>query len=245
MFNDEKALIRIDMSEYMEKYSVSRLIGSAPGYVGYEEGGQLTETVKHRPYSVVLFDEIEKANPDVFNILLQVLDNGHLTDAKGKKVNFKNTIIIMTSNVGSENLKAVSRIGFSSEDSSASLEEGNYRETVMNALKKSFRPEFLNRIDETIVFNPLTIKDIEKIVDIQLKLIEKRLSERNISIVLDQSAKDYLVKEGFSSEFGARPLKRLIQRVILDNLADKIIKGEVKDGGKVKINFKANSLTFT
>jgi len=245
MFNDEKALIRIDMSEYMEKYSVSRLIGSAPGYVGYEEGGQLTETVKHRPYSVVLFDEIEKANPDVFNILLQVLDNGHLTDAKGKKVNFKNTIIIMTSNVGSENLKAVSRIGFSSEDSSASLEEGNYRETVMNALKKSFRPEFLNRIDETIIFNPLTIKDIEKIDDIQLKLIEKRLSERNISIVLDQSAKDYLVKEGFSSEFGARPLKRLIQRVILDNLADKIIKGEVKDGGKVKINFKANSLTFT
>ena len=245
MFNDEKALVRIDMSEYMEKYSVSRLIGSAPGYVGYEEGGQLTEVLRHRPYSVVLFDEIEKAHPEVFNLLLQVLDNGRLTDAKGKTVNFKNTIVIMTSNVGSENLKAVSRIGFSAEGASASLDEGDYRETVMEALRRSFRPEFLNRIDEIVVFNPLRKADIEKIVDIQLALIEKRLAERHITLTLDPAAKEYLAKEGFSPEFGARPLKRLMQKVILDTLADKIIRGEFKDGGKVKINFKADSLVFT
>jgi ATP-dependent Clp protease ATP-binding subunit ClpB len=245
MFNDEKALIRIDMSEYMEKYSVSRLIGSAPGYVGYEEGGQLTEILRHRPYSVILFDEIEKAHPEVFNLLLQVLDNGRLTDAKGKTVNFKNTIVIMTSNVGSEHLKAVSRIGFSAEGASASLEEGDYREKAMEALRRSFRPEFLNRIDEIVVFNPLHKTEIEKIVDLQLTLIEKRLAERHITLTLDPAAKEYLAKEGFSPEFGARPLKRLMQKVILDTLADKIIRGEFKDGGKVKINFKANSLVFT
>jgi ATP-dependent Clp protease ATP-binding subunit ClpB len=245
MFNDEKALIRIDMSEYMEKYSVSRLIGSAPGYVGYEEGGQLTEVLRHRPYSVILFDEIEKAHSDVFNLLLQVLDNGRLTDAKGKTVNFKNTIVIMTSNVGSEHLKAMSRIGFSAKGTSATLEEGDYREKAMEALRRSFRPEFLNRIDEIVVFNPLHKADIEKVVDIQLALIEKRLAERHITLTLDLAAKEYLAKEGFSPEFGARPLKRLMQKVILDTLADKIIRGEFKDGGKVKINFKANSLVFT
>ena len=245
MFNDEKALVRIDMSEYMEKYSVSRLIGSAPGYVGYEEGGQLTEVLRHRPYSVILFDEIEKAHPDVFNLLLQVLDNGRLTDAKGKTVNFKNTIVIMTSNVGSEHIKAMSRIGFSSEGASATLEGGDYREMVMESLRRSFRPEFLNRIDEIVVFNPLRKTDIEKIVDIQLSLIEKRLAERHITLTLDHAAKEYLANEGFSPEFGARPLKRLMQKVILDTLADKIIRGEFKDGGKVKINFKADSLVFT
>lgn len=245
MFNDEKALVRIDMSEYMEKYSVSRLIGSAPGYVGYEEGGQLTEVLRHRPYSVILFDEIEKAHPDVFNLLLQVLDNGRLTDAKGKTVNFKNTIVIMTSNVGSEHIKAMSRIGFSSEGASATLEGGDYREMVMESLRRSFRPEFLNRIDEIVVFNPLRKADIQKIVDIQLSLIEKRLAERRITLTLDNAAKEYLANEGFSPEFGARPLKRLMQKVILDTLADKIIRGEFKDGGKVKINFKADSLVFT
>ncbi len=243
MFNDEKALVRIDMSEYMERHAVSRLIGSPPGYVGHEEGGQLTETVRHRPYSLILFDEIEKAHPEVFNLLLQVLDNGRLTDSKGKTVNFKNAIIIMTSNVGSQYLKAMSRIGFSAEGPEA--EEGDYKDKVVEALKHSFRPEFLNRIDEIVIFNPLRKKDIEKIVDIQIKEIEERLRERNIKLEIEPSARAYLAKEGFSSEFGARPLKRLMQKVILDKLADKIIRGEFKDGGDIKVNFKADSLVFS
>ena len=242
MFNDEKALVRVDMSEYMERHAVSRLIGSPPGYVGHEEGGQLTEIVRHRPYSLILFDEIEKAHPEVFNLLLQVLDNGRLTDSKGKTVNFKNSIIIMTSNVGSEYLKAMSRIGFST--ATATAEEGDYREKVMDALRGSFRPEFLNRIDEIVIFNPLRKTDIGKIVEIQIELIEKRLAERHIKLEIEPAAREYLVREGFSPEFGARPLKRLMQKVILDKLADKIIRGEFKDGGKVKVNFKADSLVF-
>jgi ATP-dependent Clp protease ATP-binding subunit ClpB len=245
MFNDEKALVRVDMSEYMERHAVSRLIGSPPGYVGHEEGGQLTEIVRHRPYSLILFDEIEKAHPEVFNLLLQVLDNGRLTDSKGKTINFKNSIIIMTSNVGSEYLKAMSRIGFSSEDNKASLEEGDYREKVMEALRGNFRPEFLNRIDDVVIFNPLHRVDIEKIVEIQIKLIEKRLADRNIKLEIEPPARAHLAKEGFSAEYGARPLKRLMQKVILDKLADKIIRGEFKDGGKVKVNFKANQLVFS
>jgi len=245
MFNDEKALVRVDMSEYMERHAVSRLIGSPPGYVGHEEGGQLTEIVRHRPYSIILFDEIEKAHPEVFNLLLQVLDNGRLTDSKGKTVNFKNSIIIMTSNVGSEHLKAMSRIGFSSENQQVSAEEGDYRQKVMEALRGNFRPEFLNRIDDVIIFNPLRKHDIEKIVDIQIKLIEKRLADRRIKLEIEAPARAHLTKEGFSAEYGARPLKRLMQKVILDKLADKIIRGEFKDGGKVKVNFKANELVFT
>ncbi|MGC9968196.1 MAG: AAA family ATPase [Minisyncoccia bacterium] len=246
MFNDEKALVRIDMSEYMERHATSRLIGSPPGYVGHEEGGQLTEMLRHRPYSLILFDEIEKAHPEVFNLLLQVLDNGRLTDSKGKTVNFKNTIIIMTSNVGSQYLKAMSRIGFSAPSvEEASVEERDYKDKVMDALKSNFRPEFLNRIDDIIIFSPLHKKDIQKIVDIQIGLIEKRLAERAIKLEIDAAAREYLAKEGFSAEFGARPLKRLMQKVILDKLADKIIRGEFKDGGKVKVNFKADSLVFT
>jgi ATP-dependent Clp protease ATP-binding subunit ClpB len=244
MFNDDKALIRIDMSEYMERHAVSRLIGSPPGYVGHDEGGQLTEILRHRPYSLILFDEIEKAHPEVFNLLLQVLDNGRLTDSKGKTINFKNSIIIMTSNVGSEYLKAMSRIGFSSP--SATPEEGDYRDRVMEALRHSFRPEFLNRIDEVVIFNPLRKDDIKTIVDLQIDMIVKRLEDlHNISLEIEPAAREYLSKEGFSAEFGARPLKRLLQKVILDKLADKIIRGECKDGGKVKVNFKANSLVFT
>jgi ATP-dependent Clp protease ATP-binding subunit ClpB len=245
MFNDEKALVRVDMSEYMERHAVSRLIGSPPGYVGHEEGGQLTEIVRHRPYSLILFDEIEKAHPEVFNLLLQVLDNGRLTDSKGKTVNFKNSIIIMTSNVGSEYLKAMSRIGFSAEGAKPSLEEGDYREKVMEALRGSFRPEFLNRIDDVVIFNPLHKQDIGKIVEIQIKLIEKRLADRHIKLEIEPAARLHLAKEGFSAEYGARPLKRLMQKVILDKLADKIIRGEFKDGGKVKVNFKANQLVFS
>jgi ATP-dependent Clp protease ATP-binding subunit ClpB len=246
MFNDDKALVRIDMSEYMERHAVSRLIGSPPGYVGHEEGGQLTEILRHRPYSLILFDEIEKAHPEVFNLLLQVLDNGRLTDSKGKTVNFKNSIIIMTSNVGSEYLKAMSRIGFNTAAEGSSPEEGDYREKVMDSLRHSFRPEFLNRIDEVVVFNPLRRADIEHIVDIQIAMIKQRLEEEHhIKLDIDAAAREYLAKEGFSAEFGARPLKRLLQKVILDKLADKIIRGECKDGGKVKVNFKANSLVFS
>jgi len=247
MFNDEKSLIRIDMSEYMERHATSRLIGSPPGYVGYEEGGQLTEAMRHRPYSLILFDEIEKAHPEVFNLLLQILDNGRLTDGKGKHVNFKNAIIIMTSNVGSQHLRAVSSIGFTPEVElrGRSRVEDSYKDKVLTALRESFRPEFLNRLDEIIIFNPLRPADIQKIIDIQLELIQKRLGEKHIELVIDPVAREHLAKEGFSPEYGARPLKRLIQKVILDKLADKIIRGELKDGGKIKINFKANSLVFT
>lgn len=243
MFNDERAMIRVDMSEYMERHATARLIGSPPGYVGYEEGGQLTEAVRHRPYSLILFDEIEKAHPEVFNLLLQILDNGRLTDGKGKTVNFRNCIIIMTSNVGSQYLRSSIRLGFSGEEEQTALQE-NYRDKVMDALRKTFRPEFLNRIDEIIVFNPLREKDILKIVDIQLALIEKRLTEHQIQITIDPEAKKYLAREGFDPEFGARPLKRLMQKVILDKLADKIIRGELKDGDKVRVDFKNNSLVF-
>ena len=245
MFNDEKAIVRIDMSEYMERHTTSRLIGSPPGYVGHEEGGQLTEVVRHRPYSLILFDEIEKAHPEVFNLLLQILDNGRLTDSKGKVVNFKNAVIIMTSNVGSQYLRSMSGLGFrAGEERAEERRADEYRDKVTASLKETFRPEFLNRIDEIIVFNPLTKKDIERIVDIQLAFIEKRLREHKIRIVIEPAAKEYLAREGFDPELGARPLRRLMQKVILDELADKIIKGELKDGGKVKVNFKANSLVF-
>ncbi len=243
MFNDEKALVRIDMSEYMERHAVSRLVGSPPGYVGHEEGGQLTEILRHRPYSIILFDEIEKAHPEVFNLLLQILDNGRLTDAKGKTVNFKNAIIIMTSNVGSEHLRAMSSLGFSvGKEGVRGPDEEAYKGKVLGALRESFRPEFLNRIDEIIIFNPLTKEDIEHIVDIQIQLLEERLRENNITIKVEAAAREYLAREGFSAEYGARPLKRLLQKVILDKLADKIIRGEIKDGDKVKVHFKSNSL---
>lgn len=246
MFNDEKALVRIDMSEYMERHATARLIGSPPGYVGHEEGGQLTEIIRHKPYALILFDEIEKAHPEVFNLMLQILDNGRLTDSKGKTVNFKNTIIIMTSNIGSQYLKAMSRLGFGAEAESAEKEQAaNYRAKVTAALKEHFRPEFLNRIDDIVVFSPLSQEQINRIVDLQIDSIAKRLSERGISLSVDALARAHLAKEGFDPDYGARPLKRLIQKAILDVLADKIIRGQLKDGGKVKVNFKANSLAFT
>ena len=248
MFNDEKAMLRFDMSEYMERHATARLIGSPPGYVGHEEGGQLTEAIRHRPYSLILFDEIEKAHPEIFNLLLQLLDDGRLTDSKGKYVNFRNSIIIMTSNVGSRYFKAMEGLGFDLGGDKVSKDEAevtNYKDKVMAALRDDFKPEFLNRIDEIIIFEALKMGDIEKIVDIQLDLIEKRLVKHKIKISVDESARVYLAKEGFSPEFGARPLKRLIQKVILDKLADQIIKGELKDGDRVKVNFKANSLVFS
>ena len=242
MFNDEKALVRIDMSEYMERHSTSRLIGSPPGYVGHEEGGQLTEVIRHRPYSLILFDEIEKAHPEVFNILLQILDNGRLTDGKGKMVNFKNAVIILTSNVGGEYFKEISRIGFESmadnEKEKASDKAKIFREKVMSELKETFRPEFLNRLDEIIIFNTLTKKEMEKIVDIQLEQVRERLIKKNVKPVFENSLKKHLAEVGFDPEYGARPIKRLIQKLVLDQLADKIIKGELKNVKKIKIGFK-------
>ena len=244
MFNDEKALIRIDMSEYMERHSTSRLIGSPPGYVGYEEGGQLTETVRHRPYSLILFDEIEKAHPEVFNILLQVLDNGRLTDGKGKLVNFKNSIIILTSNVGSEYFREISRLGFevskSVEKNKEDLKDKTkiFKERVLTELKTTFRPEFLNRLDEIIIFDPLTTREIEKIVELQLNILKNKLAQRNIEATFDNPLKKHLTEKGFDPEYGARPIKRLIQKLILDQLADRFIHGELKNAKKIKIGFK-------
>ena len=244
MFNDEKALIRIDMSEYMERHSTSRLIGSPPGYVGHEEGGQLTEMARHRPYSLILFDEIEKAHPEVFNILLQVLDNGRLTDGKGKIVNFKNSIIILTSNVGSEYFKEISKIGFEmpGQDENKYADRTKlFREKVEIALKETFRPEFLNRLDEIIIFNPLTPKEIAKIVALQMAMVARKLIERGIKADIDESVKKYIMEKGFDPEYGARPIKRLIQKIILDQLADKFVRGELKNARKIKISFKKGS----
>ncbi len=237
MFNDEKSLVRIDMSEYMERHAVSRLIGSPPGYVGYEEGGQLTDVVRHRPYSLVLFDEIEKAHPEVFNLLLQILDNGRLTDAKGKTVNFKNTVIILTSNVGSEYFREMSGLGFKfGEDGKEFQEkEENFRGRVMESLRDTFKPEFLNRLDEIVIFNALTPRSIESIVDIQLEEVKERLASKGITLTIKPEVKKYLVENGFDPNYGARPIKRLIQKVIVDALAEKIVGGLLKDGEKATI----------
>ncbi|MBI1975234.1 MAG: AAA family ATPase [Parcubacteria group bacterium] len=243
MFNDEKAMIRLDMSEYMERHSVARLIGSPPGYVGYEEGGQLTEIVKHRPYSLILFDEIEKAHQEVFNILLQILDNGRLTDGKGRIVNFKNTIIIMTSNIGGEHAKQLSSLGFGTK---ASATEGGRQEhlkdKIMEALRTRFRPEFLNRIDEVVVFNPLTPKEIAKIVDIQLARVAERLAAKSIKLLVRPQAKKLLTMKGYDPNFGARPLKRLIQRLILDPLAEKSIAGAIREGDRAVVSARGEKV---
>jgi len=236
LFDDEKNMIRIDMSEYMEKHSVSRLIGAPPGYVGYEEGGQLTEAVRRRPYSVVLFDEIEKAHPEVFNILLQILDDGRLTDNKGRTVNFTNTVIIMTSNIGSQ---YILELGGSDETSYRQM-----KDMVLQALRMHFRPEFLNRIDEIIVFRPLNREQLRKIVDLQIERLATRLEEKRITLELTQRAKDYLVDIGYDPTYGARPLRRAIQREVETPLAYKIVAGEIKEGDHVLIDFKDGKLTF-
>lgn len=240
MFNDEKALVRIDMSEYMERHAVSRLVGSPPGYVGHEEGGQLTDIVRHRPYSLILFDEVEKAHPEVFNILLQVLDNGRLTDGKGKTVNFRNSIIILTSNVGSSYFRELSQLGFDSgKGELAKLKEEEFRGRVEEALRETFRPEFLNRLDETVIFHALTPKDIEAIVDIQLDRVEKRLKDKGIKMTVRPAIKKYLAEHGFNPDYGARPVKRFIQKVIVDALADKLVRGEIKEGDKATVDLNA------
>ena len=244
MFGTENALIRVDMSEYMEKHSVSKMIGSPPGYVGYEEGGQLSEKVRRNPYSVILFDEIEKAHPDVFNILLQVLDDGHITDAQGRKIDFKNTILIMTSNAGAENIIAPKRLGFTSVDD----EKEKYRfmkDRVMDEVKRIFKPEFLNRIDEIIVFHPLNKDDMKEIVSIMLSVINKRaMQQMGIELDVDESGKEYLIDKGYDEKYGARPLRRAIQSLLEDSLAEKILDGTVKEGELVLVSKGENGLIF-
>jgi len=232
MFDNEQAMIRIDMSEFMEKHSVARLIGAPPGYVGYDEGGFLTEAVRRRPYSVLLFDEIEKAHPDVFNILLQILDDGRLTDGHGRTVDFKNTIAVMTSNIGGQWLQ------------DPSLDEAQRQERTMEALRATFKPEFLNRIDDIIMFRSLTMEDIERIIDIQLGLIGKRLEERKLTLELTEKAKNYIAHEGYSPVYGARPLKRVLQKQILDTLAMKILEGDFTEGDHILIDSDGGSVVF-
>jgi ATP-dependent Clp protease ATP-binding subunit ClpB len=230
LFDDPQAMVRIDMSEYMEKHAVARLIGAPPGYVGYEEGGQLSEAVRRRPYSVILFDEIEKAHHDVFNILLQVLDGGRLTDGQGRTVDFRNTIVIMTSNIGSPIIQE-----FYGGSSSMARSEAELQSVVRNELKAHFRPEFLNRIDDLIIFHSLDQQHLARIVDIQLRTLNKRLASQNLSVELDAGAKKLLAKEGFDPQFGARPLKRTIQELLLDNLASRLLEGEFKPGDHIHV----------
>jgi ATP-dependent Clp protease ATP-binding subunit ClpB len=242
LFNDENALIRVDMSEYMEKFDVSKMIGSPPGYVGYDEGGQLTEKVRRRPYSVILLDEIEKAHPEVFNMLLQVLEDGRLTDAKGRTASFKNTILIMTSNVGSDIIAKEAPLGFV-DDGKVSQKEG-LKEKVQSALKEKFKPEFINRIDEIIIFDYLGQKEIKQIVDLELGKVQKRLNKKDIKIAVAEKAKDYLAEKGFDPNYGARPLKRLIQKLILDPMALKIVVGEVKNGSRITIDVENKEIVL-
>lgn len=243
MFDDEKALIRVDMSEFMEKHAVSKLIGSPPGYVGYEEGGNLTEQIRHRPYSVILFDEIEKAHPEVFNILLQVLDNGRLTDAKGRTVNFKNTVIILTSNIGAQFIDKMEEIGFSM-DKGKRGEYEDVKEKVTKALKDHFRPEFLNRLDDIIIFDILTEQAVRDIVDIQLEIVRKRLLEKEIKLIITDEVITYLGKEGYNPQYGARPLKRLIQDKILNPVASLMIAKGLQAGGTVTVGLKNGIFSF-
>lgn len=243
IFNDEKALIRVDMSEFMEKHSVSKLIGAPPGYVGFDEGGGLTELVRHRPYSIVLFDEIEKAHPEVFNVLLQVLDNGRLTDSKGRTVNFKNTVIIMTSNIGAQYIDKMERMGFADREIEGA-DYANVKEKVVETMKDYFRPEFLNRLDDIIVFDVLSMEAIREIVKIQIELVKERLESKEISLELSDEALEYLAKEGYNPQYGARPLKRLIQNKILNQVASLIISKGIMKGGLVSVSVKNNDLVF-
>jgi ATP-dependent Clp protease ATP-binding subunit ClpC len=243
MFNDPDALLRVDMSEFMEKHSVSKIIGSPPGYVGHDEGGSITERVRHRPYSVILLDEIEKAHPEVFNILLQVLDSGHLTDAKGRKVNFKNTVIIMTSNIGAEHISQMSNFGFALDHG----EEAQFvqaKDKVMDSLKQYFRPEFLNRLDEVIVFDLLSAEDLAQIVDLQVRDVVNRLAKKEINLTVTKDVKDYLAREGYDPKYGARPLRRLIQSKILTPVANMMVGEGMLQGGSVKVSVKKGELDF-
>jgi ATP-dependent Clp protease ATP-binding subunit ClpC len=243
MFGDREALIQIDMSEYMEKFTASRLIGSPPGYVGYEEGGQLSEAVRRRPYAVVLFDEVEKAHPDVMHLLLQILEEGKVTDSLGRKIDFRNTIIIMTSNVGAELIKRQTSLGFGA----ASRDEENYeimRDKILDESKKVFKPEFINRLDDLIVFHTLTKPDLLKIVDLEVAKVTKRVRAKRIEISLDQAAHDFLIEKGYDPTYGARPMRRAVERFLEDPLAEEILREHIKEGDTVTISAEKTKLTF-
>jgi len=237
MFDSDDALIRIDMSEYMEKFAVSRLIGAPPGYVGYEEGGQLTEKVRRKPYSIILLDEIEKAHPDVFNLLLQALDDGQMTDSMGRKIDFKNTVIIMTSNIGARQLQDFGTgVGFGTT-SRVTQEDDSKKGVIEAALKKAFSPEFLNRVDDIIVFNALKKEDIHQIIDIELKKLFSRITDLGYTIALTETAKDYIADKGFDEKYGARPLRRAIQKYLEDPLAEEIINSQIKPGDTLHVDY--------
>jgi ATP-dependent Clp protease ATP-binding subunit ClpC len=244
LFGDEEAMIRFDMSEYMEKHTVSRLLGAPPGYVGYEEAGQLTEMVRRNPYSVVLFDEIEKAHPDIFHVLLQVMEDGRLTDAQGRTVDFRNTVIIMTSNVGADLIRREQRLGFKAGERKDALDYEAMKERVTEELRRTFRPEFLNRVDEIIVFHPLEEEHMKKIVELMLKNISKRIAEFGLHLEFTQEAKEFLVKEGYDPVFGARPLRRVIQRMVEDELSEELLAGKFKSGDQILVDVGENKLTF-
>ena len=242
MFGDERLLIRLDMSEYMEKHSVSKLIGAPPGYVGYEDaGGQLTDKVRHKPYSVVLFDEIEKAHPDVFNLLLQILDDGRLTDSKGRLVDFKNTVVILTSNVGAARAGEM-KLGFTGAVQTSEYED--MKEKISEELKKQFRPEFLNRVDDVIVFHRLTREDMGKVCDLFLSSLISRLESRGVKIAVSEAAKDLLIEEGYDEVYGARPLRRVIQRRMEDVLSEEILSDHIRAGQKVLADAKDGKIVF-
>jgi ATP-dependent Clp protease ATP-binding subunit ClpB len=234
LFDDEQALVRLDMSEYQERHTVARLLGAPPGYVGYDEGGQLTEAIRRRPYAVVLLDEIEKAHPDVFNVLLQLLDDGRLTDGQGRTVDFRNTVLIMTSNLGSQQIQELAE----------RRPWSDVREVATTVLREHFRPEFLNRVDEVIVFKPLTREQLAAIVDIQLERLRRRLAERKIGLVLTDAARALLAERGWDPVYGARPLKRTIQRLVQDELATRLLRGEFAEGDTVEIDAADGELTF-
>ncbi|MEM7699914.1 MAG: AAA family ATPase, partial [Verrucomicrobiota bacterium] len=246
MFGDPDALIQIDMSEYMEKFTSSRLIGSPPGYVGYEEGGQLSEAVRRRPYSVVLFDEVEKAHPDVMNLLLQILEEGMITDSLGRKIDFRNTIIILTSNVGADLIKRQVNLGFGAMDGGEEKNHEGMSEKIIGRAKEVFKPEFLNRLDEKIVFHVLEKDDLVEIVELEVKTVLSRLAERNITLKLDKKAKEFLIEEGYDPSYGARPMRRAVERQIEDPLSEHLLRGDVSPGDKVKVTHKKDDkfLTF-
>ena len=239
MFGDENLMVRIDMSEYMDKISVSKLIGSAPGYVGFEEGGQLTEKIRRKPYSVVLFDEIEKAHPEVFNIMLQILEDGRLTDSHGRTVSFKNTVVIMTSNIGAGEIKS-SKLGFGAQEE----DYENMKDKQMEALKRAMKPEFINRIDDIIIFRSLQKEDMSEIARLMIEQLTKRLGEKQINICVSDSAREFIIDKGFNSEYGARPLRRAVQKYIEDELSEQILMGNFEIGDTISIDLEDNKLKF-
>jgi len=245
MFGSEDALIRLDMSEFMERHTVARLVGAPPGYVGYEEGGQLTEAVRRKSYCAILLDEIEKAHPDVFNILLQIFDDGHLTDAKGRRVDFRNSIIVMTSNVGAELIRKGGTIGFAVQSDEAKSQEQSYekmKEKLLGELKKTFRPEFLNRIDGVVVFHSLNREHIRKIVDLMLVTATQQLAEKGIKLEVTEAAKDFLGEKGYDEVFGARPLRRVIQNMVEDKLSESLLRGKFQSGDTVVVDLEGEEI---